>query len=152
MRALIMSLFLVRTAAAQEVPVPLTVEAGVPLRLYLTQRLPMKIDTTAKAKLIEPVYVFDRIVIPAGSEVQGHVTALDKVGKLIRTKALLGGDFTPLHRARVEFTGVTLPNGQALALHTTSTAGFADPLHRAQTAKATQEGPESPGLQQQRSA
>lgn len=124
MRVLIITLFLVTAAAAQEVLVPLTVEAGVPLRLYLTQRLPMKIDTTVKAKLVEPVYAFDRIVIPAGSEVQGHVAALDKVGKLIRTHALLGGDFTPLHRARVEFTGVTLPNGQALALHTTSTAGL----------------------------
>jgi hypothetical protein len=110
--------------AAQDVPVPLTVESGVPLRLYLTQRLALKIGATASAKLIEPVYAFDRIVIPAGSRVEGHVTALDPVGKLVRTQAVLGGDFTPLHRARVEFTSLTLPNGHAMEFHTTSTVGL----------------------------
>lgn len=124
MGAFVVLLILASFLAAQEVPIPLTVESGVPLRLYLAQRLAMKIGKTATAKLIEPVYAFDRIVIPAGSEVQGQVTAFDKVGKLIRTQALMGGDFTPLHRARVEFTRVTLPNGQVMEFHTTSAAGL----------------------------
>jgi hypothetical protein len=109
---------------AQEVTVPLVVESGVPLRLYLTQQLSMKNGAAASAKLIEPVYAFDRIVIPAGSQVRGHVTALDPAGKLVRVHAMLGGDFTPLHRARVEFTTVILPNGQMLKLHTASTVGL----------------------------
>ncbi|MGH9594540.1 MAG: hypothetical protein ACRD5L_15725, partial [Bryobacteraceae bacterium] len=104
--------------------VPLVVEAGVPLRLYLTRPLPMRLGAAATAKLVEPVYAFDRVVIPAGSVVQGRVAALDPVGKLVRTEAALSGDFTPLHRARVEFNAVTLPTGQTMDLHTASAVGL----------------------------
>jgi hypothetical protein len=139
MRAFVLFLTLAWSLAAQDVPVPpspvslppvalppvpLVVESGVPLRLYLTERVPMRLGAPATAKLIEPVYAFDRIVIPAGSVVQGRVTALDSVGKLMRTQAVMGGDFTPLHTARVEFTGVTLPTGETREFHTASTVGL----------------------------
>jgi hypothetical protein len=109
---------------AQELSVPLTVPAGVPLRLYLTQRAPMRLGAPVSAKLIEPVYAFDRVVIPAGAAVQGSVTQLDPVSKLVRAQALMGGDFTPLRRARVEFTGLKLPDGRVLPIHTASAAGL----------------------------
>ena len=109
---------------AQTLTVPLTVPAGEPLRLYLTQRAPMRTGAPVSAKLIEPVYAFDRVVIPAGSVVQGSVTKLDPASKLVRVHALMGGDFTPLHRARVEFTGLKLPDGRTLPIHTASAAGL----------------------------
>jgi hypothetical protein len=109
---------------AQPLTVPLTVPAGAPLRLYLTQRAPMRMGTPVSAKLIEPIYAFDRVVIPAGSVVQGSVTKLDPVSKLVRVHAFMGGDFTPLHRARVEFTGLKLPDGRTLPIHTASAAGL----------------------------
>jgi hypothetical protein len=109
---------------AQNLSVPLTVPAGEPLRLYLTQRVPMRMGSPVSAKLIEPVYAFDRVVIPAGTMVQGSVTKLDPVSKLVRAHALMGGDFTPLHRARVEFTGLKLPDGRVLPIHTASAAGL----------------------------
>ena len=110
--------------AAQTPSVPLTVPAGVPLRLYLTQRAPMRVGSPVSAKLIEPVYAFDRVVIPAGTLVQGSVTQLDSVSKLVRAHALMAGDFTPLHRARVEFTGLKLPDGRVLPIHTAIAAGL----------------------------
>jgi hypothetical protein len=109
---------------AQPLSVPLTVPAGVPLRLYLTERAPMRIGSAVSAKLIEPIYAFDRVVIPAGTVVQGSVTQLDSVSKLVRAQALMAGDFTPLHRARVEFTGLKLPDGRVLPIHTASAAGL----------------------------
>src|SRR5215469_13962832 len=109
---------------AQPLSVPLTVPAGAPLRLYLTQRAPMHLGAPVSAKLIEPIYAFDRVVIPAGTVVQGSVTKLDPVSKLVRAHALMGGDFTPLHRAQVEFTGLKLPDGRTLPIHTASTAGL----------------------------
>jgi hypothetical protein len=111
-------------SGAQNLNVPLTVPTGVPLRLYLTQRVPMRIGSPVSAKLIEPVYAFDRVVIPAGTVVQGSVTQLDSVSKLVRTHALMAGDFTPLHHARVEFTGLKLPDGRVLPIHTASAAGL----------------------------
>jgi hypothetical protein len=94
------------------------------LRLYLTERVPMRMGSPVSAKLIEPVYAFDRVVVPAGTVVQGSVAKLDPVSKLVRAHALMGGDFTPLHRARVEFTGLKLPDGRTLSIHTASAAGL----------------------------
>ncbi|HEX5431154.1 MAG TPA: hypothetical protein VFW83_04260, partial [Bryobacteraceae bacterium] len=102
----------------------MTVQAGVPLRLYLTERLPMSVGDTAVAKLIEPIYSFDRVVIPAGAEVLGRVTQLDPAPKLVRIQSILNGDFTPLHRARVEFTTILLPNGRSILIHTISSEGL----------------------------
>ena len=103
---------------------PLTVSASVPLRVYLTKRIPKKVGAPVQAKLIEGVYAFDREVIPAGTEVIGHVSRLEPVSKFQRTKAVLGGDFTPLHRAEVEFTSLKLPDGREIAIETQENIGL----------------------------
>src|SRR5579864_31838 len=106
------------------IEVPLTVDSGVPLRLYIDQRLHMREGEMVHAKLIEPVYAFDRIVIPSGVDVQGHVTRLDPASKMTRTQAILGGDFTPLHWARVEFTTIVMPDGRTIPIHTADSEGL----------------------------
>lgn len=110
--------------AAPDIKVPLTVSAGAPLRLYITKRLPMRRGQPVEAKLIEPVYAFDRIVIPAGVTVRGHVTTLDPVSKVRRTEAIIGGDFTPLHFARVQFTEIVMPDGRVLPIRTADSEGL----------------------------
>ena len=104
--------------------IPLAVPAGVPLRVYLTKRIPKKIGAPVEAKLLEGVFAFDREVIPAGTQVLGHVSRLEPVSKFQRTKAVLGGDFTPLHRAEVEFTSLRLPDGRDLAIETQENVGL----------------------------
>ena len=104
--------------------IPLTVPASVPLRVYLTKRIPKKVGAPVEAKLLEGVYAFDREVIPAGSQVTGHVSRLEPVSKFERTKAVLGGDFTPLHRAEVEFTSLRMPNGREIAIQTQENIGL----------------------------
>ena len=104
--------------------IPLTVPASVPLRVYLTKRVPKKVGAPVEAKLLEGVYAFDRQVIPPGTQVLGHVSRLEPVSKFERTKAVLGGDFTPLHRADVEFTSLRLPDGREMALQTQENVGL----------------------------
>jgi hypothetical protein len=133
--------------AAQPLSVPLTVPAGVPLRLYLTKRAPMRVGLPINAKLIEPIYAFDRVVIPAGAVVQGSVTQLDSVSKLVRAQALMAGDFTPLHRARVEFTGLKFPDGRVLPIHTASTTGLPTLYVEPKPPKQTKTSPLSPQSQ-----
>src|SRR5260370_41187682 len=84
--------------------IPLTVPASVPLRLYLTKRVSKRVGAPVEAKLLGPVYAFDHEVIPAGTQAIGHVSRLQSVSKWERTRAILGGDFTPLHVAQIEFT------------------------------------------------
>src|SRR5215831_2923350 len=121
-------MILVATSLARagdaQTSLPLTVPAGVPLRVYLTKRLSKKLDEPVHAKLLESLYAFDREVLPAGVDVSGHVIRLDAVTKMERTKSIVSGDFTPLRRAQVVFTDVTLPNGSHMAINTVETIGL----------------------------
>jgi hypothetical protein len=103
--------------------IPLIVSPGVPFRLYLTKRISKKNGEIVHAKLLDPVFAFDREVIPAGAEVLGTVSHLDSVSKLRRVSAILGGDFTPLHIAKVQFTSIVLPDGRKISLRTEPTTG-----------------------------
>ena len=126
--------------------IPLTVPASVPLRVYLTKRVPKKVGAPVEAKLIEGVYAFDRQVIPPGSQVLGHVSRLQPVTKFMRTKAVLGGDFTPLHRADVEFTSVKMPDGRELAIDTQENAGLNSIFSPKPPSKRNPKPQNNPGL------
>lgn len=104
--------------------IPLIVNAGTPLRLYLTSRLPKKLGEPVHARLLEPVFAFDRVVIPAGTDVLGEVTRIQPVNKMRRATAILGGDFTPLHDAAVQFTSLVLPDGRTLSLNSAESIGL----------------------------
>src|ERR1700736_2251426 len=107
-----LSLLLVGLAWAQgpSLNVPLTVPAGTPLRLYLTKRIPRRLKAPVQAKMLALLYAFDREVVPSGTEVFGTVTGLRPVPTAERIKAVMSGDFTPLHLAEVRFTLMRLAN------------------------------------------
>jgi len=113
-----------QTAAAEVSPVSLTVPSGAPLRLYLTKRVSKRIDAPVEAELMEPVYAFDREVIPAGTVMLGKVSRTQPISKGQRFRAILNGDLTPLRLAQVEFTTVKLPDGHELAIHTVENIGL----------------------------
>ena len=110
--------------SSRQQEMPLVVPAGVPLRLYLTKRVPKRSGAAVEAKVLEPVYAFDRQVIPAGAVVLGTVSRLQPISRTQRTMAILGGDFTPLHTAPIEFTTLVMPDGRGLPLHTTASLGL----------------------------
>jgi hypothetical protein len=122
--------------------IPLTVPAGVPLRLYLTKKVSKHTGAPMQAKVLEPVYAFDREVIPAGVEVHGQVSRAVPVSKWERTRAILAGDFTPLKRARVEFTSLVMPDGRVVPLHTIESLGLnsiVNPNQKPKKAKKTRQ-------------
>ena len=104
--------------------IPLTAKPGVPLRVYLTKRLSKRVGAPVEAKLLEPIFAFDREVVPAGVAIEGRVTRLESVSKMKRASALLGGDFTPLHQAEIEFTTIVMPDGRHIAMRTKETLGL----------------------------
>jgi hypothetical protein len=131
MRILIVGFILLGTlqnsqaASDNETPnIPLTVLPGTPLRLYLTKRVSKRLGAPVQGKLIEPVFAFDREVLPAGSAITGKVSAVEPVGKWQRFRAIVNGDFTPLRNAHVEFDNLVLPDGTRLAVHTTAGMGL----------------------------
>src|SRR5215471_2977616 len=71
-------LFECRTAAAQSDPgVELIVSSGRAMRVMLTDSTTVhRVGQTVTGQLVEPVYAYDRIVLPAGTLVQGRITKL----------------------------------------------------------------------------
>src|SRR5882672_2880551 len=73
--------------------VELVVEAGTPLRVALDQRVKVNhVGQAVTATVVEPVYAFDRIVVPAGARVVGHLEKLVGPSKGARLRAMLAGD------------------------------------------------------------
>ncbi len=127
---LLIALSLASLAAAQDTgdeqarSVSLTVPAAVPLRLYLNKRISKRLNAPVEASLLTPVYAFDHEVIPAGTQVFGHVSRIQPVSKWERARAVLGGDFTPLHIAQIEFTSLLAADGRTIELHTIESPGL----------------------------
>jgi hypothetical protein len=75
------------------------------------------------------VYAFDQPVIPAGSEVRGHVARVAPISKLRRTMAYADADFSPPRQYTVTFDTIILSNGRRLPVKTTATRGTQSLIH-----------------------
>lgn len=110
--------------------IKLVVDKGAPLWLALAKPLPAKREgDTVEARLVEPIYAFDRIVVPAGTRVLGHVTKVEPVSHQVRERAILAGDFTPLRDAQIEFDTLVFKDGKRVPLQTKVSAGLPDVVH-----------------------
>src|SRR5438270_6380235 len=123
--------FLISSSAGAQAPsedgsqkILLSVPSGAPLRLYLTGRVSKRLGAPVQAKVMEPVFAFDREVIPAGTIATGKVSQTQPLGKWQRIRTILNGDFTPLRKGMVEFTMLKLPSGQEVSAQTVSTTGL----------------------------
>jgi hypothetical protein len=125
------SMLLAQTAPAPpQQTVHLIVPAGVPLRLALEQRTFLKQPgQPIRARLVEPIYAFDRIVVPSGTEALGRIERLDDVSRSKRARAILAGDFTRLREAQVTFDTLVFRDGKRLPLTTAVSAGTKRVVH-----------------------
>src|SRR5260370_20489594 len=104
--------------------VPLSVAKGAPLQVAMDQEIRVKkVGQPVHARIVEPVYAFDHIVIPVGSEVVGEITKIESLSEGKRTLAVLNADFTPLRKVEVGFHELVLPDGRRFPLHTSVAPG-----------------------------
>jgi hypothetical protein len=113
---------------ASTIPSPqlivLSVPKGTPLQVALDQEIRVaNPGQPVHARIMEPVYAFDRLVIPVGSKVDGQITKIGKISATNRTLAALDADFTPARKVEVSFSDLELPDGKHLQLQTNVTAG-----------------------------
>lgn len=80
-----------------------TLPAGSELQVVVERDSSMKIGREVRAKTTYPLYLENRLVIPAGSEVLGKITGLSSATREKSRSAKLGGDFTPQHEATIQF-------------------------------------------------
>jgi hypothetical protein len=131
------------TASAPASKIDLVVPVGTPLRVSLLKKVKIgKVGDPVVAQVTEPVYSFDRVVIPAGSKVTGKVTRIIPATKFRRTEAILNGDFTPLKTAKVEFDTLILDDGSRMPIVTTVSPGIQDVIRLV----TKQDAPKRPGL------
>lgn len=110
--------------AGPPVNIALDVPAGTPLRVVLDKEVRIrKAGQPIRGKIAEPVYAYDKLVVPAGSEVSGSVTRVAGVPALKRTRAALDANFSPKRDVEITFDQLTLQGGRHIPLHTQVTPG-----------------------------
>ena len=114
------------SSAAPFQTIPLTVPKGAPIRIAIEREISIKkVGQPVLGRVVDPVYAFDQLVVPVGSEVRGKIIRLENVSKGRRTQAIMNGDFTPLHIVKIEFDELVLKDGKTLPLKTSVSPGTA---------------------------
>ena len=111
-------------AAQSNASLQLVVDEGTALRVALDRRVTVKrVGQPIEAVIVDPVYAYDRVVIPAGTRVRGHVEQRTGVPKKRRALAMLAGDFTPLHDILLQFDAIVLADGTTMPVRTEVSPG-----------------------------
>ena len=99
--------------------ITLEVPKGTPLPVVLKDEVRIrKKGQTIHGTIAEPVYAFDKLVVPPGSEITGAVTRIVSVSPFRRTLAVLDANFTPTRDVEITFDQLTLPDGRRVPLRT----------------------------------
>jgi hypothetical protein len=105
--------------AESPVTVSLDVPKGTPLPVILDKEVRIRKEgQSIHGKIAEPIYAFDKLVVPAGSEVTGSVSKISGVSAQKRTMAALDANFSPHRDVEITFDELTLADGRRFPLHT----------------------------------
>ncbi len=111
-----------RTAAEDAdapVMVPMSVPAGTPIKVALDSEVRVReVGQEIHGKTTEPVYAFDKLLIPVGTAVNGKVSAIDAVPKKVRTLQATDGNFSPTRNVHVQFDELVMSDGRRVLLQT----------------------------------
>ena len=104
--------------------IDLTVPKGSALQVVLDREIRVqKVGQPIHGHLIEPVYTFDKLVLPVGTEVTGQISQVESVSAVRRTLAALDANLTPARKITVEFTELSLADGKHIPIQTTVVPG-----------------------------
>jgi len=104
--------------------IPLTVPKGTAVQVVLDKDVKVqKLGQPVHGRVAEPVYAFDKLVVPVGTEATGRITQLETVSGGKRTLDVLNADLTPPRKIQIEFDDLELVNGGHIPIHTSVTPG-----------------------------
>jgi hypothetical protein len=127
-------------ASAQQT-VALTVPAGAPLEIAVDKNVRVKkAGQDIHARVVQTVYAFDKVVVPAGTEVKGHIAKIEPLSGKKRVLGILNADFTPARKIEVEFTEIEMSDGRRIPLHAAITPGTGQPIQLLSTKSDTTKG------------
>ena len=112
------------TAPSPSESIPLTVPKGVPIQIVIDGDIRIKkVGQPIHGRVVEPIYAFDKLVVPVGSAVEGRIAEIEDVPGSKRTLAALDADFTPPHKIHIEFNELVLADGKHIPVQTIVTPG-----------------------------
>src|ERR1019366_1586673 len=104
---------------AAPMPMPMSVGAGTPIKVAIDSEVRVrKVGQAIQCRTTEPVYAFDKLLIPVGTVVNGRVSAIDAVPKKIRTLEAMDANFSPVRRVHVQFDDLVMADGRRVLMQT----------------------------------
>src|SRR3984885_14146607 len=104
--------------------IAMIVPDGTPVQIALDKEVRVrKVGQPITGGVMQPVYVFDHLVIPVGTTATGRISAIDPIPGRTRTLSALNADFTPTHKLAVVFDELIFPDGHHIDLHATVVPG-----------------------------
>jgi hypothetical protein len=104
--------------------IDLTVSKGAAFQIVLDREIRVRrVGQPIHGHLIEPVYTFDKLALPVGTEVTGQISQIESVSAGRRTLAALDANLTPTRKITVEFTGLSLADGKHIPIQTSVLPG-----------------------------
>ena len=115
--------------SAPEKTIELTVPKGAPLEIGLDGNIRVKkAGQEIHGRILQPVYAFDRLVVPAGTDVTGHISKIEPLSHKKRVFGILNGDLTPARTVTVEFNELKLADGKRIPFQALITPGSGRPI------------------------
>ena len=109
---------------AKPATISLTVPKGTAIQVALDGEVRIREERQPlRGHVVQPIYAFDKLVIPVGTEVSGQITRIEAVSAGKRALAALDADFTPAHAFEVQFDELILADGRHIAIRTEVTPG-----------------------------
>jgi len=104
--------------------IALTVPKGTAVQVVLDKELKIqKVGQPVRGRVAEPIYAFDKLVVPVGTQVTGQIIQLESVSDGRRTLEALNADFSPARKVQIEFNDLEMPGGRHIPIHTAVTPG-----------------------------
>jgi hypothetical protein len=99
--------------------VPMSVSAGTPIKVALDSQVRIReVGQVVHGKTTDPVYAFDKLLIPAGTVVNGKIAAIDGVPKMVRVQNALNANFSPLRTVHLQFDELLMADGRHVPIKT----------------------------------
>lgn len=123
----------------------LSIPVGTPLQVALDHEIRVKkTGQPVQGHLMQPVYAFDRLVLPPGTRVQGHISKIGGPGVKQLTWSILNADFTPARPVQVTFDEIVLAGGKHLSLQATVVPGSGEVIRLIDSGAVQNGGPTNP--------
>jgi hypothetical protein len=110
--------------------IALKVARNTPLQIALDRDIRIrKVGQPIHGRLVQPIYAFDRLVAPAGTEVDGHIASIESLSRKKRVLGILNADFTPERKIEVQFDQLVLAKGRTVPFKAVVTPGSGRLMH-----------------------